>query len=160
MEQHAWKRPGPRRLAITSILLVAGALAFASRASADHDEDNPRFRFTNADFRGRYAASFQGQAGPFQVAAEGFFVADGTGNITLARRTSSVGGTILRQTFMCTYDVEPDGTGSADCTTNDGMRELYDFVLERQGNGVLFIRTPVPDIPQPNFVVLGSATRK
>jgi hypothetical protein len=136
------------------------ALAFASKASADHDGDNPRFRFTNADFRGRYAASFEGQVGSIPVAAEGFFVADGTGNITAARRTSSVGGTILRQTFMCTYDVEADGTGSADCTTNDGMRELYDFVLERQGNGVRFIRTPVPGSAGPSFVVLGSATRK
>ncbi|WP_437739647.1 hypothetical protein WME73_28970 [Sorangium sp. So ce302] len=154
MEQHSWKRTGPHRLAITSILLVAGALVFASTASAGRGRDHPGFGFTEADVRGRYVFSLQGEAGGTPVASVGFFVADGTGNITLGRRTVSSEEGIDRQTFTCTYEVEDDGTGSAVCTIDDGTRESYDFVLERQGNAARLIRT------DPGFVVLGEASRK
>ena len=162
MDQHFWQRAGIR-LAITSTLCVAGALAFASRASADHDrgDHGGQHHFTNADLRGRYAASFQGQIDGTPVATEGFFIADGAGKITSATRTLSFGGTRLTQTFTCTYDVAADGTGTgtADCNIERGQAtESYTFVLEDEGSGVRFLLVSGTD--GTNFVVLGSATRK
>lgn len=45
----------------------------------------------------------------------GRFTADGSGKIEDGMRTLVVGGTALRQTFTCTYSVNDDGTGHADC---------------------------------------------
>jgi len=153
---------GFRRPALTTVLLVAGALTLAPSASADHDHDDCD-QLTDASFKGRYAASFQGQAlAPVDgqlvfvpAAAEGFLIADGKGRITSATRAVSAGGMItLDQMFTCTYKVGSEGTGTATCTVTDtGDVEHYSFVLEGQGAAIRFLRT------DPGFVVLGSARR-
>ncbi|WP_437276093.1 hypothetical protein WME90_33280 [Sorangium sp. So ce375] len=160
MEQHFWKRTGPRRLAFTGVLLVAGALVFASKANADHDRDDESCQhgFTDASIRGRYAFSVQGELNSAPAAAIGFLIIDGRGHITSAERTLNVGGTIFQQTFMCSYHVDADGTGTTDCTIDDGTREVTDFVVVGQGNEILFLPKPLPD--SPSFVLFGSAKRK
>jgi hypothetical protein len=116
--------------------------------------------FTETDVRGAYAFSFEGtviQLGP--IAAAGVVVADGTGNIIDAVRTASVNGTAVQQTFTCTYSVNPNGTGSAECPLANPLprapiAETFDFVLEDAGRAFRLIGTT------PGITVVGSGTRQ
>ena len=79
-------------------------------------------QFTEATLQGPYGFSFDGfatfpsETGPIQVpiSAVGQMIADGQGNVTQATRTLNLGGAvILQQTAQGTYQVHPDGTGTA-----------------------------------------------
>jgi hypothetical protein len=74
--------------------------------------------FTDRDFKGDYAFHLDGvltSLGSPVVAAYdasvGRFTADGKGNITQGTRSVSANGTIVEETFTCSYNVNPDGTG-------------------------------------------------
>ena len=113
--------------------------------------------FTNADVRGPYGFSLEGTiitVGP--VAAVGFFVADGNGNLTDGVRTISVNGSVLHQTFTCVYTVNPRGTGSAECTILSGGTgtESFDFVLTDKRREVPFVAT------NAGFVVRGVSVKQ
>jgi hypothetical protein len=116
--------------------------------------------FTEADVRGAYAFSFQGtviELGPF--AATGVVVADGKGNIINAVRTLNVNGIAVQQTFTCTYSVNPNGTGSADCSVANPLPgapslETFDFALEDGGRAFRLISTT------PGFTAVGAGKKQ
>ena len=137
-----------RRLSplVLGLILVAGLpCAGAERA------------FTNADVRGPYGFFLEGTVntvGP--VAAIGFFVADGNGTLADGTRTISVNGAVLRQTFRCTYTVNPNGTGSAECTilTGGSGKETYDVVLTDKLREIPFVAT------DPGRIIHGAAVKQ
>jgi len=133
-------------LLVLGLILVAGLpCAGAERA------------FTNADVRGPYGFFLEGTintVGP--VAAIGFFVADGNGTLADGTRTISVNGAVLRQTFTCTYTVNPNGTGSAECTILSGGsgKETFDFVLTDKSREVPVVAT------DPGRIIRGAAVKQ
>jgi hypothetical protein len=141
-----------------SVVLAAGLVALAtSLDGADARAATAGRRFTDADVRGAYAFSFQGTAGGAPVAAVGVIAANGKGRVTRGARTINLGGTTARQTFTCTYAVNPDGTGSATCPVSAPPRpttETFDFVLEDGGRRFELLGTTA------GTTVLGSGTRQ
>jgi hypothetical protein len=141
--------------------LVGGVLTSSNAATTDRTEVVFRGQtFTEVDVRGAYAFSFEGtviQSG--SIAAVGVLLADGTGNIIDAVRTLNVNGTAVRQTFTCTYSVNPNGTGSASCPLDNPVpgaptAETFDFALENAGRAFRLIGTT------PGITVIGSGTRQ
>jgi hypothetical protein len=101
--------------------------------------------FSVRDVDGPMAFAFDGFAtvgtSTVPAAAVGRFVADGRGDITDGVRTLVVGGTTLHQTFVCTYTVNPDGTGSASCEVTPGGPETFDFVIVKKKQEAFFTAT-------------------
>jgi hypothetical protein len=107
--------------------------------------------FTNRDFRGDYAIHLDGvltSPGTSAVAAYdaavGRFTADGAGNITQGTRTLSANGTIIDETFNCTYNVNRDGTGTATCAFSVFGLTTLDIVLANDGDEFYFNVTSMP----------------
>ena len=92
------------------------------------------------------------------VASMGRFVADGNGNITDGVRTLVVGGTTIRQTFSCTYNVNVDGTGDATCAImTSGVpsgTETFDFVIVERKKESFFTGT------SPGVTIRGRTQRQ
>jgi hypothetical protein len=116
--------------------------------------------FTVHDVKGRYIFSFQGEVvGLAVLAATGVLNADGNGNITDGVRMISINGVAATQTFTCSIIVYPNGTGSAECPSDDPLQgfppvETYSFVLQDNGKGFRFIGTTA------GSVVLGTGERQ
>jgi hypothetical protein len=116
-------------------------------------------RFDLTDVKGRYVFSFDGEivgAGP--VAASGYLVADGNGNVYEARRTISSPFGAVTETFTCTVSVDADGMGSVECPLDEprpGLPsvERFDFVMAGDRQSFRFVGTT------PGFVVLGTGHR-
>jgi hypothetical protein len=154
------------RLRIVSLvfgLITPFAVGLVTSHAATNDATeivNRGRNFTEADVRGAYAFSFEGtviQLGPF--AATGIVVADGKGNIINAVRTLNVNGTAVQQTFTCTYSVNPNGTGSADCSVANPLPgapslETFDFALEDGGRAFRLISTT------PGFTAVGAGKKQ
>ena len=126
-----------RTVALTATLLTAPAWA---------DEG-----FTNRDFKGDYAFHLDGvltSSGTSAVtaynAAVGRFTADGAGNITQGTRSLTANGTIIDETFTCTYKVNPDGTGTATCAFSVFGTTTLDLVLADDGDEFYFNLTSMP----------------
>ena len=92
--------------------------------------------FANRDFKGDYAFHLNGvltQSGTSVVtaydAAVGRLTADGAGAITKGTRSVSANGTIFDETFTCTYNVNPNGTGKANCNFSVFGPATLDIVL-------------------------------
>jgi hypothetical protein len=106
--------------------------------------------FTNRDFKGDYAFHLDGvltSPGPVVTAydaAVGRFTADGEGNITQGTRSVSANGTIVEETFTCTYNVNPDGTGKATCAFSVFGTSTLDIVLRDDGEEFYFNVTSMP----------------
>ncbi len=137
-------------------LLVLGLILVAGLPCAGAEREAER-AFTNADVRGPYGFFLEGTintVGP--VAAIGFFVADGNGALADGTRTISVNGAVLRQTFTCTYTVNPNGTGSAECTILSGGsgKETFDFVLTDKSREVPVVAT------DPGRIIRGAAVKQ
>ena len=134
-------------LAATGLALSVGTDALAGRT------------YSVKDVSGRYAFSFQGEivnGGP--IAAAGYLLADGKGNITEAQRTLSTPYGNFIETFYCTLTVEPDGSGSATCPldapqTGFPLIESFDFVIADNAKTFRFVGTT------PGMVVVGSGER-
>jgi hypothetical protein len=127
-----------RTLALTATLLTAPAWA---------DEG-----FTDRDFKGDYAFHLDGvltSLGSPVVAAYdasvGRFTADGKGNITQGTRSVSANGTIVEETFTCSYNVNPDGTGAATCAFSVFGTSTLDIVLANDGDEFYFNVTSMPN---------------
>lgn len=89
------------------------------------------------------------------AAAVGRFIADGRGRLTDGERTLMVGGVaVLRQEFSCTYDVRPNGIGSADCVIVGGAPESFDFVIVERKKEAYFTSTT------PGTVLRGRTKRQ
>jgi hypothetical protein len=116
--------------------------------------------YTLRDVKGRYVFSFQGEmVGVAAIAATGVLNADGNGKITNGVRMINVNGVPSTQTFSCTIIVYPNGTGSADCPSDNPApgfpaTESFNFVLHRDGKGFKFIATTA------GTVVLGTGERQ
>lgn len=143
----------------TVILFAVAALALSASADA-----LARKNYSVKDVKGRYAFSFHGEIvggspldGP--VAASGYLIADGKGNITEGKRTTStILGIFPDETFTCMLTVEPDGMGSATCSWYDPPEgfpdpETFDFVLDNNAKAFHFVGTTT------NTVVVGSGSR-
>jgi hypothetical protein len=116
--------------------------------------------FTVRDVRGRYVFSFQGEVvGVAAIAATGVLLADGNGNITDGVRMINVNGVPSTQSFSCTIVVFPNGTGSADCLSQNPAPgfppvESFHFVLQQDGRRFKFITATA------GTVVLGTGERQ
>jgi hypothetical protein len=138
-------------------VVLLGAMLFGGvrLAAAAHE-------FSNADVRGPYGSAFDGTVvtptGSAAAAAIARFAADGAGNIFNGARTLVVGGTVVHQTFRCTYSVQPRGNGTATCEFQTGGvvtgTEHYDFVLVDDGEEALFVAT------DPGVTIHGRAERQ
>jgi hypothetical protein len=107
------------------------ALITSLTASAWADES-----FTNRDFKGDYAFHLNGvltQSGASVVtaydAAVGRLTADGAGTITKGTRSVSANGAIFEETFTCTYNINADGLGKANCNFSVFGPATLDIVL-------------------------------
>jgi len=134
-----------RLFSIFVLLLLALPLAGLSDSKAGRP-------FSDKDLRGSYGFSWDGQllAGPFigPVAAVGIITADGRGNITAVRTLNVTGTLVLQQTAVGTYQVNPDGTGTAEFTITTvspsgfpDTQETFSSVINRRGDNVPFIAT-------------------
>jgi hypothetical protein len=127
-----------RTFALTATLLAAPAWA---------DQG-----FTNRDFRGDYAFHLDGVLTSLGTpvvaaydAAVGRLTADGAGNIIQGTRSLSANGTIIDETFTCTYNVNPNGTGTATCAFSVFGTTTLDIVLVDDGNEFYFNLTSMPN---------------
>ena len=127
-----------RTLSLTATLLTAPAWA---------DEG-----FTKRDFMGVYAFHLDGvltSPGTPMVtaydAAVGRFTADGAGNITQGTRSVNANGKNFEETFTCTYNINPDGTGKANCNFSVFGPTTLDIVLLDDGNEFYFNVSSMPN---------------
>lgn len=126
-----------KRIACVAVLMFAVACLVAPVAEAGGG-------FSVRDVDGQFAFAFDGFVtfgALVPVAAVGRFIADGRGNITDGVRTLVVGGIAVKQTFTCTYTVNPDGTGSAACEIAGASDESFDFVIVDKKKEVFFTAT-------------------
>jgi hypothetical protein len=151
------------RLALTVYGLITPLVVGLINSNAGAIDDSQRHKgktFRDADVEGSYAFSFDGTiigAGP--VAATGVVVADGKGNITSGVRTLNFNGSVVQQTFTCTFSVNPDGTGSAVCPLDNPLPkaptvETFDFALEDKAKAFRLLGTTA------GITVLGSGAKQ
>lgn len=142
-------------LAISLLIVPLGGLS-------DSQAGRP---ITEKDLRGSYGFSWDGQllAGPFvgPVAAVGIITADGRGNITAVRTLNVTGTLVLQQTGDGTYQVNPDGSGTAEFTITTvsppgfpDNQETFAFAYNRRQDNVPFLAT------SPGVVAQGVAWRQ
>ena len=140
----------PKRAGFTAALAIFAALLTVPATSYAHEHE--RGNFSNISLMGDYGFSFDGTLlspnGPVPLAAVGQVHFSGAGSATDVVRTVDLGGTILHQTASGTYDVNPDGTGSATfkvvTISPKGIpdsTETFEFVLDGHGNAMQFIST-------------------
>jgi len=116
--------------------------------------------FTVRDVDGPSAFNFDGfvfiGGTAVPAASTGRFTADGRGNLTDGVRTLVVGGTPFEQTFTCTYTVNSNGTGHADCVILPGpSNESFDFVIVERKKEAFFTAVP----PEPPLTGTPSTIR-
>jgi hypothetical protein len=115
------------------------ALTFMLAALPVFPADRDR-RFSNADLRGSYGWALDGTF--FGTSLDGVrqFTADGDGTLS-GEGTINIGDGGLKHTFVCTYSVKANGTGTATCDVQFLGKENFAFVLIDRGNEVRFIST-------------------
>ena len=126
-----------RTLALTTTLLVAPAWANEG--------------FTKRDFKGDYAFHLDGVLTSPETpvvtaydAAVGRFTADGAGHITQGTRSVNANGKNFAETFTCTYNINADGTGKANCNFSVFGPATLDIVL-RDDEEFYFNVTTMPN---------------
>jgi hypothetical protein len=131
---------------VFAALLVSAFACFLPLTEAGGASD--REEFSVGDIAGPFAFAFDGvvtvNAVAASAAAVGRFFTDGNGDLTDGVRTLVVGGTVLHQTFTCTYTVNPNGTGTATCIVITGSvssNESFDFVIVERKKEVYFTAT-------------------
>ena len=113
------------------------------------DVDGP----TAFDFDGFVPHPITGIREP--AASSGRFIADGRGRLTDGVRTLVIGDfPVLRQTFVCSYVVNPNGTGNADCVVDGVFNETFDFVIVERKKEAYFTST------SPNTILRGRTKRQ
>jgi len=120
--------------------------------------------FSERDVQGPYGFAFDGFMGTTTpIASVGRFTSDGRGNLEDGVRTLVVGGGIaLQQTFNCTYSVNGDGTGHADCviTPQTPSDEHFDFVVVSKGDEAYFTAVPATVPGAGTTTIRGQAKRQ
>lgn len=170
-------RRGWSRLAAVVAFLTALAITYSGPAFApdvlrgahaeeregDFERGFGNRRFSERDIRGPYGFFFQGfvtvalpdaSSLPVPVSAVGHLVADGRGQLPEGSRTLNFGGIVLEQEAEGSYEVRPDGTGTAtiEVTIPDqtgapptGLElpmttiETFSFVITNRAAGIPFI---------------------
>lgn len=146
-------RRSPRNRLILGAALLAAVLTAVPCLGSDRDSP----RFTNRALKGTYGFSFDGTAFfpnpaggspvPVVLAAVGWLRADGKGNFSESVRTLNLGGQVFHQTAVGTYQVDPNGTGSADFRVFDRdsgvlmSEESFAFVVDSDRNAAQAIAT-------------------
>ena len=138
--------------AVAEVTMFLVAIAVGNSAIAGK-------QFDLSDVQGRYAFTFDGEitdVGP--VAASGYLVADGNGNIFEAKRTISTALGAVTETFTCVVAVDADGMGSAECPLDEPQPDApsvegFDFVIARDRQSFRFVGTT------QGFVVTGTGHR-
>ena len=110
--------------------------------------------FTVRDVDGPTAFAFDGFVGAVPAAAVGRFTADGRGNLTDGVRTLVVGANAFKQEFTCSYTVNPDGTGTAECKITGFPDEKFDFVIVERKKEAYFTAI------EPIGVTIRGATKR
>jgi hypothetical protein len=110
-------------------LSFAGMLALSVGSNARADAAKT---CTNESLEGSYGFTLNGVRiggpDPGPRAAVGRFTADGKGNYAGTQTRSKV-GVIIPGSFIASYNVLADCTGSVTVTRNDGTVRHYDFVI-------------------------------
>jgi len=107
-----------------------------------------------ATLHGSYGITFTGTAntpgGPSQRGGVGLVVYDGRGNL-VGKVTLNIDGTVLRRTFVGTYTVAADCTGTISEMFTDALdgRATFDLVIVDDGRETRSITTPPPGTPNP-----------
>src|SRR6516162_7971754 len=129
----------------TGLLLALTATLLTAPAWADEG-------FTERDFIGDYAFHLDGvltsPGAPVVTAydsAVGRFTADGAGTITKGTLSVSANGAVFEETFTCTYNINPDGTGKANCNFSVFGPTTLDIVLLDDGNEFHFNVISMPN---------------
>jgi hypothetical protein len=138
---------------ILSLVCLTVAAVDAAPGFSNKDIDGA----TTFEFDGFVTVPVPGGTATVPAAAIGRFVADGNGNMTDGVRTLVVGGTTLRQTFTCSYDVNADGTGDATCIVLTGgtpSTETFDFVIIERKKEAFFTGT------SPGVTISGRTKRQ
>ena len=135
---------------ITRLRAVVLALAVLALASPLAAWGEPSFTVRDVDgptafaFDGFVTVVVGGTPTAVPAASTGRFVADGRGMLNDGVRTLVVGGQAVEQTFRCSYVVNADGTGSADCNVTTGTvvtKETFDFVIVERKKSAFFTST-------------------
>lgn len=116
-----------------------------------------------ATLRGSYGFTTTGTAntpgGPSHIGGVGLVVYDGRGNF-VGKATVNIDGSVLRRTFVGTYTVAADCTGTLFETFTDALdgRATFDLVIDDDGREYRAVITPPPGAPNP--ATLTSIARK
>lgn len=120
-----------------TILLVL--ITFVSTVQAKDKDDE----YTLKDVRGTYGFMVQGEIlglGPLVIT--GYLKMKGNGTIPEAVRTVAIGGMeAITQTFTCTFNINPNGTGKVECPIEDGTVDTFDFVFWDGTKGFYVVTT-------------------
>jgi hypothetical protein len=134
-----------------SLLIIASLCAAWPTAVWADDGDH---RCSVATLQGGFGFTFTGTAntpgGPSQRGGVGRIVFDGLGNL-IGTVTSNSDGAVLRRTFVGTYTVAADCTGSFSNTFTDALdgHATFDVVIDDDGSEYRSITTPPPGAPNP-----------
>ena len=126
----------------------------------------PRGRFSDRNFRGTYAYSFEAQFTEglgLRAVEAGVFSADGKGRLIGTGTAVTEGSGPIEATYDCTFNVMPDGRVPVECdrTTAITGTVLVKFmlVLARGSREAHFVGIPT-EAPFDFLRLIGSATRQ
>jgi hypothetical protein len=134
------------------VLLLIASLCAAWPVCLWADDDE--HQCSVATLHGSYGFTTTGTAntpgGPSHIGAVGLVVYDGRGNF-VGKATVNIDGTVLRRTFVGTYTVAADCTGTLSETFTDALdgRATFDLVIVDDGREYRAITTPPPGTPNP-----------
>jgi hypothetical protein len=143
---------------IVQLILFSSLLFCGWVSQAIAEDDGGGKKYSESDVKGRYGFSFSGEIiGVGPIAAVGYIVADGKGNIPEAERTMVVLGTATTQSFSCTYTMQPSGMGHSECMIDDAPAgtplEAFDVIMEENGKAFRLVGTT------PGLVIIGAGHR-
>jgi len=116
--------------------------------------DDAEHQCSVATLHGTYGFTTTGTGntpgGPSHIGAVGPVVFDGHGNF-VGKATVNIDGTVLRRTFVGTYTVAADCTGTLSETFTDAPdgHATFDLVIVDDGREYRAIITPPPGTPNP-----------
>jgi hypothetical protein len=134
------------------VLLLIASLCAAWPVCLWADDDE--HECSVATLHGSYGITFTGTAntpgGPSQRGGVGLVVYDGRGNL-VGKVTLNIDGTVLRRTFVGTYTVAADCTGTISEMFTDALdgRATFDLVIDDDGRETRTITTPPLGTPNP-----------
>ncbi len=157
---------------LASSIVMLGLLSLAPTLVQNAQADGNK-TFSEKDVKGSYGFSFDGllilgDGTPVPVSAVGQVSSDGRGEVTGGTRTLKVGvDAAMQQTASGTYQVNPNGTGTAELLVNtimpDGSEvptslETFSFVINSSRKELHFIGTSIKS-PSGQNLGIGVVTR-